>query len=97
MDKRLIMNVYDDGSISVKPATTWLELVSFVNTMNMILNQCQQARLESLHNQRQAAHVAYRTEYEAASPVHYQWTSSQGEDELDGLNELRAAVMSVTP
>ena len=97
MDKRLVLNVYDDGSISVKPATTWLELVSFVNTMNMILNQCQQARLESLHNQCQAAHVAYRTQYEAANSMHYQWTSSQGEDEIDGLSELQAAVMSVKP
>ena len=97
MEKRLVLNVYDDGSISVKPPTTWLELVSFVNTMNMILNQCQQARLESLHNQRQPAHVVYPTQYEDANPMHYQWTASQEEDQIDGLSELQAAVMSITP
>ena len=97
MEKLLVLNVYDDGSISVKPPATWLELASFVNTMNMILNQCQQARLESLHNQRQAAHIVYSTQYEGANPVNYQWTSSQEEDVIDGLSELQAAVMSMTP
>ena len=93
MNKRLILNLYDDGSISVKPVTTWLELVSFVNTMNKILKQCQQARMESLCEQRQEALDEYRKQYEAVNHEQDQWTS--GQDEIDGMDILQAAIMSI--
>lgn len=91
MNKRLILNLYDDGSISVKPVTTWLELVSFVNTMNKILKQCQQARMDSLCEQRQEALDEYRKQYEAVN----QDQRTSGQDEIDGMDILQAAIMSI--
>ena len=98
-NKRVVMEVYDDGSISTKPATTWEELVRFVNSVNAILKQCQQAQINIIYEQQQATLDGYRRQYEATSQAQFQWTpmSSEGEDQIDGMNELHAAIMSITP
>lgn len=98
-NKRVVMEVYDDGSISTKPATSWEELIRFVNTVNTFLKQCQQAQMNIIYEQQQATLDGYRRQYEANNQVPFHWSSisSGGEDQIDGINELQTAIMSIAP
>ena len=98
-NKRVVMEVYDDGSISTKSATSWEQLIRFVNQVNTFLKQCQQAQINILYEQQQVTLDGYRRQFEANNQVPFDWTpvSIEGEDQIDGMNELHAAIMSITP
>ena len=90
-NKRIVMEVFDDGSISVKPMNSWSELIRFVSSMNTILKQCQQTPMDILYEQRQAALEEYRNQYESTNHMDFQCpTTGEGEDVIDGLSELEA-------